>query len=102
MSIDKIVRIAGLLVALVAALVAIPQAELLIAILGLVYGWFIAAEDRILVLVGTLALLAVAGSLGSIPTIGMYLTAILTNLGALYSAAVVTVLAVTIYEKVSR
>ncbi|HEY5622532.1 MAG TPA: hypothetical protein VIV14_02150, partial [Gammaproteobacteria bacterium] len=95
------VRIVGLLVAIVAALVTIPQAALLIAILGLVYGWFIAAEDRILVLIGTVALVTVAASLNSIPAIGIYLTAILTNLGALYSAAVVTVLAVTIYEKVT-
>ena len=91
----------GLLVAVVAALVTIPQAALLIALLGLVGGYYIASDDRILFLVATVALVTVAGSLGGIPTIGMHLTSVLTNMGALFSAAAVAVIVMITYEKMT-
>ena len=74
---------------------------LVIAVVGLVLGYFIATEDRVQYLIGTVALVTVAGSLGAIPGAGMYLTGILTSLGALMSAGVVTVIAVIMYEKVT-
>jgi len=101
MSIPKIIHIAGLLFAIVAGLVTIPQAALVIAVIGLVGGYFIAADDRTLFLVATVALVTVAASLGAIPAIGGYLTDVLTNLGALFSASAVTVIVVTSYEKLT-
>ena len=100
MSIGKIVHLVGLVFALVAGLVTIPQAALVIAVVGLVGGYYIATDDRVLYLVATLVLVTVAGTLGPIPAVGMYLTAILTNLGALFAAGAVTVVLVTTYEKV--
>jgi len=101
MDIGKIVRIVGVLVAIVTGVATIPQAALIIAVAGLVLGYFTATEDRLQYLVGTIALVTVAGALSSIPAAGMYLTGILTNLGALMSAGAVTVIAVNIYEKVT-
>ncbi|MFP6828866.1 MAG: hypothetical protein VCC36_07490 [Gammaproteobacteria bacterium] len=101
MDIGKIVRIVGVLVAIVTGVATIPEAALIIAVTGLVFGYFIATEDRLAYLVGTIALVTVAGAVNSIPAVGMYLTGILTNLGALMSAGAVTVIAVGIYEKVT-
>ena len=101
MAIGKIIHIVGLLFAIVAGLVTIPQAALVIAVVGLVGGHFIPEEDRILFLVVTIALLAVGGALGGIPQVGMYLTAVLTSLGTLLSAMAVTVIVTQIYEKVA-
>ena len=101
MSIGKIIQLVGLAVAIVAGLVAIPQAALIIAVLGLVGGYFVTADDRVLFLVATIALVTVAASLGAIPAVGMYLTAVLTNLGAWFSAAAITVIIITSYEKLS-
>ena len=105
MSIGKIIQMVGLLVAVVTALVTIPQAALLIALLGLVGGYYIAADDRILFLVATVALVTVAGSLGGIPAVGMHLTSILSilsNMGALFSAAAVAVILVMTYERMTQ
>ena len=101
MGIGKIVRIVALLVAIVTGVATIPQAALLIAVVGLVLGYFIDTADRLQYLVGTIALVTVAGALGSIPAVGMYLTGILTNLGALLSAGAVTVIAFIFYEKLT-
>ena len=46
-------------------------------------------------------MVTVAGALGSIPAVGMYLTGILMNLGALMSAGAITVIASIMYEKVT-
>ncbi len=101
MDIGKIVRIVAILVAIVTGVATIPQAALLIAVVGLVLGYFIATEDRLQYLVGTIALVTVAGSLGAGPAAGMYLTGVLTNLGALLSAGAVTVITVILYEKLT-
>jgi hypothetical protein len=46
MGVDKIVKLVGVLVAVVAAFVAIPYSGLLVALLGIAGAWFIADEDR--------------------------------------------------------
>jgi len=101
MSTGKIVQLVGLLFAIVAGLIVIPQAALVIAIVGLVGGYFVKPDDRILFLVVTVALVMVGSSLGIIPTVGVYLTAVLTNLGALFSAMAVAVILLTTYEKMT-
>ena len=100
MNIGKIINLAGIAFAVLAGLVAIPQAALIIAIVGLVAGYYIAADDRILYLVATVGLITIAGTLAPIPAVGMYLTGILTNMGAFFGAGAVTVILWTTYEKV--
>ena len=93
MSPAKIVRIVGLIVVLVAALIpAIPYTAIALAILGLLVGHYVNADNRPGLFLMVIALVSgVAEALGPIPVIGMYLTAILTSLGALLSAAAVMV-----------
>ena len=91
MGVDKIVKLVGVLVALVAGLMGgFPQSALVIAVLGLVGGYFIADDDRMRFLVATVALLAVQGSLSGIPAVGGYISGALGGLAALFSAAAVT------------
>ncbi|WP_428100092.1 hypothetical protein [Candidatus Rariloculus sp.] len=105
MSAAKIVRIVGLVVVLIAALVpaAMQYAGIAVAIVGLAVGYYTSADNRAVLFLVVIALLSgVAGALGGIPVIGMYLTAILTSLGALLSAAAVTVVVTMTYERLTE
>ena len=46
MGVDKIVKLVGVLVAVIGAFVAIPYGAALVAVLGIAGGWFTAEEDR--------------------------------------------------------
>ena len=99
MDVGKIVRIVAVLVAVVLSFVAIPQGAMIIAVLGLVGGYFIASEDSGAFLVAAIALGLAQGALASIPAIGGYLTAILGSLSALYYAAACTVIIKRLIER---
>jgi len=100
MGVGKIIQIIAVLAAIVAGLWSgFPEAGLVIAVLGAVAGWFIAEEDRQRVLVAAIALSVVAGGLNAVPAVGGYITGIMTSLGSLYAAGAITVILVTLYEK---
>jgi len=103
MGVGKIIQIVAVLAAVVAGLWAdMPQSGMVIAILGAVAGWFIAAEDRQRVLVAAIALTLAGGvssGLDAIQGVGPHITSIMESLGALYAAGGVTVILVTLYEK---
>ena len=101
MSPTNIVRILGLLAAVIAAFTAYPYAATVIAILGLVGGYFVAAGDRTAFLVLAVALAAVHGAIDGIPGVGMYVTSILGQVSGLVSAGAVTVIVVHIYEELT-
>jgi len=92
MDIGKIIRIVAVLVAVVLSFVNIPQGAMIIAVLGLVGGYFIIKEDASRFLISAIALGVCSGALVSIPAIGGYLTAILGSLSALFYAAACTVI----------
>lgn len=95
MGVDKIVKLVGVLVAVVAGLIGgFAYSGLLIAILGLAGGWFIAEDDRMRFLVATVALVTVQGTLSGIPEVGGYITGALGGLAALFSAGAVTAILV--------
>jgi len=101
MGVDKIVKLVGVLVALVAGVIGgFAYSALLIAILGLAGGWFIEKDDRMRFLVATVALIAVQGTLGVIPEVGSYISGALGGLAALFSAAAVTAIVVGTVEAV--
>lgn len=100
MDFAKIVRLVGLLFAIVAAFVTIPQAALILALLGLVAGWFVEEERRTIFFLFTLTLALAHGALSPIPAVGGYITDILGNLSALVNAAAVTVIVMMTYERV--
>jgi len=101
MSANNIVRILGLLAAVVAAFTAYPYAATIIAILGLVGGYYVGAGDRTAFLVLAVALAAVHGAIDGIPGVGMYVTSILGQVSSLVSAGAVTVIVVHIYEELT-
>ncbi len=100
MDLAKIVRLVAVLFAVVAGLVAIPQAAVIIAVLGLVAGWFVEEDRRINYMLATLTLALVHGALGSIPAIGGFLTDVLGSLSALLNAGACTVIVMVIYDRV--
>ena len=76
---------------------------LVMAIPGLLVGYYVKPENRAMLFLMVIALLSGAsGALGVIPGIGMYLTAILTNIGAVLSAATITVIVMVITERVTE
>jgi len=101
MSPANIVRILGLLAAVIAAFTAYPYAATVIAILGLVGGYYVGAGDRTSFLVLAVALAAVHGAIDGIPGVGMYVTSILGQVSGLVSAGAVTVIVVHIYEELT-
>ena len=100
MDLAKIVRLVAVLFAVVAGLVAIPQSAVIIAVLGIVAGWFVEEDRRINYMLATLTLALVHGALGSIPAIGGYLTDVLGSLSALLNAGACTVIVMAIYDRV--
>ena len=99
MDLAKIVRLVAVLFAVVAGLVAIPQAAVIIAILGLAGGWFVEEDRRGPYMLTTLTLALVHGSLGPIPAIGGYLTDVLGSLSALLNAGACMVIVMAIVDR---
>ena len=108
MGVDKIVKLVGVLVAVVAGVMGgFAYSATLVAVLGLAGGWFIVKDDRMRFLVVTLATVAVAGALGTpdggaavIPMVGDYIGDAMGGLAALFSAAAVTVIVMGIVDAV--
>ncbi len=100
MGVDKIVKLVGVLVAVVGAFVVIPYGAALVAVLGIAGGWFTAEEDRQRLLIAALALIAVHGALGAIPGVGEYLTAALGGLSGLFNAAAATCIVLGTIERI--
>ncbi|MFM1885790.1 MAG: hypothetical protein RL026_947 [Pseudomonadota bacterium] len=85
MSPHKIVGLLGLVIAVVGAFVNIPQAGLLLLVLGAVAGWGVAGEHHVRVMVSALVLAGLGGSLNTVPAVGGYLADIAGSL-AVFSA----------------
>ena len=101
MSPARIVYIVGIVLVVATGLIPqIPAADLLVALVGLAVGWFVAAEDRAnlfltVIVLGSGAALA----LDEIPVIGTYVSEILSDLTALLAAAAVTVIVMVIKDR---
>jgi len=92
MGVDKIVKLVGVLVAIVAAFVAIPYSALIVALLGIAGAWFIAEDDRSRFLIAAVALSIAQGGLDAIPTVGPFITTALGGVNGLFMAAAATVI----------
>lgn len=99
MDLSKIVRLVALLIAVVAAFVDLPEEAAIIALAGLIAGYFIEQSRATDFLVMVLALALVNASLGPIWGIGGYLSDILGSVSALVNAGAVTVIAVGVYNR---
>ena len=99
MDVTKIVRLVAVIFAVVAGVVTIPQSPVIIAVLGLVGGYFVEEERRLHFMVAALTLALVHGALGVIPFAGVYLTGALESLSALFNAAACTVIVMAIIDR---
>ncbi len=99
MDAGKIIRIVAVLAAVVLSFVSIPQGPMIIAVLGLVAGYFITEDDSMRFLVAAVALGVCSGALVSIPVLGGYLTSILGSLSALYYAGACTVIVMRLIDR---
>jgi hypothetical protein len=98
-SIEKIIGLIGLLIAIVAAFVDIPYFAFALLVLGLVVGYWIAREDHVRVIVSALALNAFAHHFGAVPAIGDYLASIIANIGLLAAGAAILIVLRNIYVR---
>jgi hypothetical protein len=99
MGLSKIVRLVALLIAVVAAFVNLPEEAAIVALAGVVGGYFIEEEYASRFLIGTLALAMVHGSLQAIWGIGPYLSAILASVSSLFNAAACTVIVMGVVNR---
>jgi ABC-type enterochelin transport system permease subunit len=101
MSIDKIVWAVSLLAAVIFAFVTgMEFAGLILVVLGLASGFFVKGDHRkALILAAVFLGMGGAGALETIPAVGGYLTAILTNYGAVLGAASVMVILMATIER---
>jgi len=72
-SIDKIVGLIGIAVAVLSAFVSIPHVFTILVIAGLIVGFRIAKEDHVRLILTALALFLFAPNFGTAPYIGKYL-----------------------------
>ena len=100
MGVDKIVKLVGVIVAIVAAFVAIPYSAVIVALLGIAGAWFIADDDRMRFLVAAIALNMAQGGLDAIPAVGPILTTALGGLNGLLLAAAATVVILGVIDRV--
>jgi hypothetical protein len=99
-NISKIAGLVGAAVAVVAAFVMIPYAGLALAVLGMIVGWAIAAEDNVRVIVSAMALATFSGTFGSVPTVGPWITAILANIAAMVAGAALLIILRNVYGRI--
>lgn len=92
MDVGKIVRLVVVIVAVVAGLVTIPQSAVIIAVLGLVAGYFIDDARVVYFLAATLVLNVASGGVDPIPVIGPYLTSIFGSVSSVFNAGALTVI----------
>lgn len=99
MSPSRIIRIVVVAFAVVAGVVTIPQSAVIIAVLGLIGGYFVPEDKRLSFMVMTLTLALVHGALTPIPAIGIYLTDILASVSSLLNAAACMVIVMHIVDR---
>ncbi len=99
MSLDKIIWAIAAIVAILFAFITFEMAGLILAVVGLVSGYFIKGDHRRAVILAAIFLMGGANALGAIPTAGEYLTGIFTNYGAVLSAASLMVIVMATLER---
>lgn len=100
MNIYKIVGIIGLLIAIAAAFAKIPYAMELMAIAGVIVAFGIGAEDNVRVIVSAIAMPIVAGLFNGLPTVGVYVTSILTGVGYVIGGAALLIILRNVVNRV--
>lgn len=100
MGVDKIVKLVGVLVAVIVAFVAIPYSAVIVALLGIAGGWFIAEDDRSRFLIAAVALSIAHGGLDAITVVGPFISTALGGLNGLFMAGAATVIVLGTIDRV--
>ena len=98
----KIVRLVSILVAVVGAFVAIPEAAMIMAVLGLalgITGDMADSSNRTYLLVFAVALGTVSGAAGGIPMVGDYISAIMGNISSIVNAMALGIIIMAIKDR---
>ncbi|MDG2473214.1 MAG: hypothetical protein P8M71_08915 [Pseudomonadales bacterium] len=99
----QIVRIVAIAVAVIGAFVAIPEAALIMAIIGLVLGGMaVDADRRTDFLVLTLVLAAVSSAASPIPVVGEYVSDIMANVSSIFNAGALAVIIMVIKDRLTE
>ena len=99
----KVVRLLTLAIAVIGAFVAIPEAALVMILIGVALGFLSDQADkdnRTFFLIFAIALASMAGAVDGLPVSGGYVTARLGNLSDIGSAAAVAVILMVIKDRV--
>ncbi|WP_371397197.1 hypothetical protein [Fretibacter rubidus] len=101
MSLAKIIWLIGLIAAIALAFINTGYDAAILAVLGLVCGWFLDHEHRRgAIIAAVFLMMGGSAALGGIPGIGGYLTAILASLGAVFGGASVMAIVRTLIERI--
>ncbi len=99
MSVERILTLVALALAVIGAFATIPMVGAAFAILGLAVGNYIAKEDHVRVLVTALVLAGGENALDAIPAVGPHLTHIIANVGSIAAAAAITIIAKNVWAR---
>ena len=99
MSIDKIIGLIGIAVAILSAFITIPHVFTILVIAGLIVGFWIASADHVRLILTALALFLFAPNFGTAPVVGKYLQAILMSGGYMAMGASLTAIVRNLYER---
>ncbi len=92
MGVDKIIKLVGVIVAIVAAFATIPYSGAIVAVLGAAGAWYIAEDDRSRFLIAAVALSIAHDGLGAITVVGPFISTALGGVNDLFLAAAATVI----------
>ena len=99
MSIDKIIGLIGIAVAILSAFVTIPHVFTILVIAGLIVGFWIASADHVRLILTALALFLFAPNFGTAPFVGKYLQVVMTSGGYMAMGASLTAIVLNLYER---
>jgi hypothetical protein len=98
-AIDKIVGLIGIAVAILSGFVAIPHVFLILVILGLIVGFWVARADHVRLILTAIALLMFAANFMGAPYVGKVIATILTSGGNLAMGAALMSILRDLYER---
>jgi hypothetical protein len=98
-TVERVVGLIGIVVAIVAAFISIPYVALILLVAGLIVGFSIVREDHVRVIVTALALTAFAHNFDAVPQLGIYLSMMVANGALLTAGAALMIMMRNIYAR---
>lgn len=99
MSVDKIVGLIGIAVAILSGFLTIPHLFPILVIAGLIVGFWVASADHVRLILTALALSFFAPSFAHVSFVGTYIAAILVSAGNMAMGAALMAIGRNLYER---